>query len=102
MLQSSNYVEDAHSSHKARFKMAVGILGTIKLPAGSIVHHIDGNQANNNASNLILFNSQANHVRFHRNCPLAAGAIIFDGRIDSPEHRAHAKYIVDIMLGQRF
>lgn len=88
--------------NNARLKMAIQIIGCLKLPAGSIVHHIDGNQANNNASNLILFVSQAAHLRFHRFCPVEPTELIFDGRIDSPEHRASAREKVYTMLGQRF
>lgn len=35
------------------------------LPAGSVVHHIDGNGLKNELSNLMVFSSQADHMRFH-------------------------------------
>ncbi len=31
-----------------------------------VVHHIDGNQGNNNRENLQLFNSNTEHIRYHR------------------------------------
>lgn len=36
-----------------------------KLRKGEVVHHIDGNKRNNDPSNLIVFKTQADHVRYH-------------------------------------
>jgi hypothetical protein len=36
------------------------------LPLGSIVHHEDRNDFNNNPDNLIVFANQGDHVRHHR------------------------------------
>lgn len=36
------------------------------LPKGSVVHHIDGNPANNDPSNLVILNSKAEHNALHR------------------------------------
>ena len=35
------------------------------LRKGEIVHHIDGNRTNDRPDNLMLFSSNADHVRFH-------------------------------------
>lgn len=35
------------------------------LPNGSVVHHVDGNGLNNELSNLMVFSSQADHMRWH-------------------------------------
>lgn len=39
-------------------------LGRILLPT-EIVHHIDGDKANNHIDNLLLFKSNKEHVRYH-------------------------------------
>lgn len=36
-----------------------------RLKPNEIVHHVDGDVKNNNPVNLELFNSQAEHLRFH-------------------------------------
>lgn len=36
-----------------------------KLRKGEVVHHIDGNKRNNNPNNLTVFESQAEHARWH-------------------------------------
>ena len=61
-LKRGNYKEHRHSSRLAR--AIVEQYHT--LQAGQVVHHIDGNQSNNRLDNLIVFASQADHVRFHR------------------------------------
>lgn len=37
-----------------------------KLLPGEVVHHIDGNKRNNNPNNLMVFSSQAEHAKFHK------------------------------------
>ena len=37
------------------------------LKKGEVVHHIDGNKRNNDPLNLMVFKSQAEHVRWHLN-----------------------------------
>jgi hypothetical protein len=31
------------------------------------VHHIDGNKANNDPENLMLFNNNSEHIKYHNN-----------------------------------
>lgn len=45
--------------------VAEGVLGRL-LETREVVHHIDGDKANNDPSNLRVFPSQADHVRHHR------------------------------------
>ena len=82
---------------KARFVMCVVILAGNKIPRRAIVHHIDGNQLNNAPANLILFSSQHAHLQHHRNCTPDPDAFLFDGRLDSPQHRAAAIRKVQII-----
>jgi hypothetical protein len=35
------------------------------LRKGEVVHHIDGNRHNYKSENLMIFRSQAEHVKFH-------------------------------------
>lgn len=37
-----------------------------KLLPGEVVHHIDGNKRNNNPKNLMVFSSQADHAKWHK------------------------------------
>lgn len=46
--------------------VAERILGRKLLP-GEVVHHIDGNKRNNRPENLMIFKSQAEHVKWHNN-----------------------------------
>jgi hypothetical protein len=62
-LRSGNaYIEDRTGSRQSRKIVAA----VFNLQPGNIVHHIDGNQANNNLDNLIVFKNQGDHVRHHR------------------------------------
>ncbi len=45
--------------------VAERILGRKLLP-GEVVHHIDRNRRNNHPSNLIIFSSQAEHAKWHK------------------------------------
>lgn len=44
--------------------VAEQILGRPLLP-GEVVHHIDGDKRNNNPTNIRVFASQSDHVKFH-------------------------------------
>lgn len=37
----------------------------VELKAGQVIHHIDGIKSNNDISNLMIFNSQSEHMKFH-------------------------------------
>lgn len=37
-----------------------------KLSSKEVIHHIDGNKANNRIDNLLLFATQKEHQKFHR------------------------------------
>ena len=37
-----------------------------KLPAGAVIHHVDGNRTNNANSNLVVLASQSEHTELHR------------------------------------
>jgi hypothetical protein len=39
------------------------VLGN-KLKKGEVVHHVDGNPSNNDLSNLMIFKSQSDHVKY--------------------------------------
>ena len=36
-----------------------------RLQPGEVVHHIDGNDMNNDLSNLMLFSSHGEHLAYH-------------------------------------
>ena len=60
--------------------VAESILGRRLLP-GETVHHKDRNRANNSPENLMVFKTNADHVRFHK-----TGIAILDGDVYvSPE-----------------
>lgn len=45
--------------------VAERMLGRELLP-GEVVHHIDGNKRNNRPDNLMIFGSQAEHAKWHK------------------------------------
>lgn len=49
------------------------------LTCGEVVHHINGNTADNRIKNLILFNGNGNHIRYEYGRATKPGGIIFDG-----------------------
>lgn len=99
MFYNNEYKEDRSGSRAARLKVALEILETIKLPKGSIVHHIDGNQSNNATNNLMLVSSQGTHIRIHRHIPYNQASVLYDGRLDSTQYRAEASKRVKELLG---
>lgn len=76
-LRVAPYIRCVYSTRQAR-KIVTRLYGT--LPEGSIVHHQDGNDRNNETDNLVLFASQKDHFRHHRNCshdpPLWSGKLL--------------------------
>lgn len=52
-----------HGRHEHRIK-AEELLGR-KLRRGEVVHHIDGNRRNNSLDNLMVFQSQSDHAKWH-------------------------------------
>ena len=59
--------EKCHGRHTHRV-VAEQMLGR-PLRKGEVVHHIDGNKRNNDPSNLMVFKSQAEHVKYHAEHP---------------------------------
>ena len=51
------------------------------LPDGSVVHHVDKNDYNNDPVNLMLFASSADHLRFHRLGERSMVVALWDGRV---------------------
>ena len=51
-----------HGQRIARMKVAK----FFNLQEGNIVHHLDGNNFNNELHNLVVFANQGDHIRFHR------------------------------------
>lgn len=64
-LQRGNYIASRQGSREARRLVSM----FFKLKEGYIAHHIDGNQNNNDVSNLMVFKNQKDHLRFHREIP---------------------------------
>lgn len=73
-LINEGNVIDRYGQIISRIKMSK-IYG--ELPEKSIVHHIDGNDTNTSITNLMLLESQADHIKIHRN--YGNPKILFDG-----------------------
>jgi len=65
LLNEGAYKENRHGQRLGR-EVVENRYGP--LPKGSVVHHVDGNDLNNAPENLVLFASQADHLKHHRNC----------------------------------
>lgn len=64
---------EAHRQGQRRGRAVVGVF--YPLAEGNVVHHIDGDQANNDVGNLMVFRSQADHMRWHRAGLEASGVV---------------------------
>lgn len=62
-LESPGYAQWRQGSRIARAIVAQYVN---PIPVGAIVHHKDGNDRNNDRSNLMLLASQADHIAIHR------------------------------------
>jgi hypothetical protein len=76
-LAQHPYEEWRHGSRLARAIVAQHYA----LQPDQIVHHKDGNQRNNDLSNLMVFKSNADHVAHHRGRRIIA---LFDGETVRP------------------
>jgi predicted DNA-binding protein (UPF0251 family) len=66
-LRAMGNGESGKSRHgQRRGRSVVAAEYGAELPEGSVVHHVDGNQYNNERENLMLFASQSDHIKWHR------------------------------------
>lgn len=69
-INNPDYIANRHGQRIARY--------TIKEKFGlnihefMVVHHQDSNTLNNEVSNLVVFNSQSDHMKYHRFRPVLA------------------------------
>ncbi len=61
-LRRNQYKESRYGMTLARKEVSKHFTLTGK----NVVHHLDGNNHNNDITNLVVFKSQREHVRFHR------------------------------------
>jgi len=71
----SKYECDGYGSRISRMKVEI----YFHLLDGMIVHHIDGNGLNTDIDNLMVFENQGDHIKFHRMIPGIKP--IWDGRL---------------------
>lgn len=64
-LRDHPYQPNRHGQRLGR-KAVTNFYG--QIPDESVVHHVDGNCMNNVRQNLVLFASQSDHLKHHRNC----------------------------------
>jgi hypothetical protein len=55
----------SHKTAREHVRIAEEVLGRA-LPSGAIVHHVDGNPANNEHSNLVICPNEAYHKLLHK------------------------------------
>lgn len=58
-------VTDGGTKKRLHVLLAEKALGR-PLPAGAVVHHVDGNEANNDPANLVICPSHAYHMTLHQ------------------------------------
>lgn len=69
-INNPNYFYQRHGMRIAR-KTVEGL--GIMLREGYIVHHVDGDNRSNDPSNLMVFRSQSDHMKWHRLGPENSG-----------------------------
>jgi hypothetical protein len=67
------------------------------LPIGSIVHHIDKNNWNNTPYNLMLFDSQASHIYWHRGM-VDKTVILWNGKDWNGIYKDEISYEIEYMI----
>lgn len=70
-LGKSGYVASRQGQREAR----AAVRAVFDLLDGDVVHHIDGDQGNNELSNLMVFRDHADHMRWHRGGEAKSGAV---------------------------
>ena len=63
--ENPNYVPWRHGQRLARAIVAQHI----RLTYDMVIHHVDGNNRNNDLSNLVVFASQSDHIKYHHGKP---------------------------------
>ena len=71
---ANNYQGENRTEQRHARKIYEEVSG-IKLIDKQTIHHIDGNCNNNDISNLMLFNSNAEHMAYHHKLRIAQGHI---------------------------
>ena len=72
-LENPKFIEWRHGKRIARSR----VKPHFDLQKEHVVHHLDGDERNNDVHNLAVFRSQADHMAFHRGRKVAP---IWDGR----------------------
>ncbi len=67
-IRSGGYTNGAvyQASRQGQRAARKAVSQVFDLQSSNIVHHADGKNSNNTLSNLVVFNSQSDHLRYHR------------------------------------